>query len=365
MGGLLGLTQLGSKSDGLNESERLARYSKGWQFPHAVCVEPSKGYWRMCVLPKIDFETGRAEYRGALPKALASFGVSARPVKSGRDLEVIPKGRFEEKYKQEGKKRNTLTAGAQDETMLYPTGKRLLKTERNLPMAQAPRMGEEVFFLDRNSHGGCSRGVKCDRKHDKMSGRKLHWEVTAETIRRGGYTKRPTRIAPGNIDGMVGQLRGRNKRIHGGKPSRRRRLGGRRQRGGNAKVLGRNPPTGRTAPGWKVPKRELGRNEALGKSSGEVSPQPPRGEGGVAEASSRRTPGSSPRSRSQDEETRFHPRDDCSVGSRFRIATSRPFQCATWSPGEKCRDAHIGRRAERWESGGAGPSRRLTRLRFN
>ena len=58
------LTQLGSKSDGLEESKRLARHSQGRHFAHTFCMESSTGYWGIYVLPKIDLGTGRAEYRG-------------------------------------------------------------------------------------------------------------------------------------------------------------------------------------------------------------------------------------------------------------------------------------------------------------
>ena len=69
------LTQLGNKSGGLGELKRLAQHTQGWQFSNTFCMESSRGYWRRYVLPKIDLETGRAEYHGALPKVLASFGL--------------------------------------------------------------------------------------------------------------------------------------------------------------------------------------------------------------------------------------------------------------------------------------------------
>ena len=68
MDGARFLTQLGSKSDGLMEHKRAARYSKGWRFPHAFCMESSKGYWRRYVLPKIDIGKGVEEYRGSSPE---------------------------------------------------------------------------------------------------------------------------------------------------------------------------------------------------------------------------------------------------------------------------------------------------------
>ena len=58
------LTQLGSKSDGLKGLKRLASYSGEWKYPNTFSMESGKGYWRRYVLPKIDLETGRAEYRG-------------------------------------------------------------------------------------------------------------------------------------------------------------------------------------------------------------------------------------------------------------------------------------------------------------
>ena len=61
-------------------------------------MESIRWYWRRYVLPKIDLETGRAEYRGALPKVLASFGVL------GGVHTKIPDGTESVKPKGKGKK---------------------------------------------------------------------------------------------------------------------------------------------------------------------------------------------------------------------------------------------------------------------
>ena len=136
------LTQLGSKSDGLEELKRLARYSEEWKYPHTFSMESGKGYWIRYVLPKIDLDTGRAEYRGALPKVLASFGLLHRPPRNGDDAEAVPKveGKGKKVRLEKGAvlAQNTVTAGAQDMTRLYPAGKRLLKPESNLYMAHEP-----------------------------------------------------------------------------------------------------------------------------------------------------------------------------------------------------------------------------------
>ena len=89
-GGVRCLAQQGIKSGGSKELKRLARNSKGWQLPHTFSMGSSKDYWRRFVLPKIDLETGRAEYRGALPKALASFGVSGDAPKAPGDQTLPP-----------------------------------------------------------------------------------------------------------------------------------------------------------------------------------------------------------------------------------------------------------------------------------
>ena len=172
-------------------------------------MESGKGYWRRYVLPKIDLETGRAECRGSMPNVLASFGLGDQPQKLGVDAEAAPKIKGKPKQKTNLRRSNTVAAGAQVVTRLYPAGKRLLKPERNLSMAHAPRSGKEVFFWGWNSHGGCVRGDKCGRKQDSMGAKNLHWAVTAEMIRRGGHAKRSTRVMPENIDGAVGQLRER------------------------------------------------------------------------------------------------------------------------------------------------------------
>ena len=212
------LTQLGIKSDGMKESKRLARHSQGWQFPHTLCMESSKGYWGRYVLPKTDLETGRAEYRGALPKVLASFGAMAGMTTKPPDDTDFGKPKVKgRKCRGKGGKpnANTLTSGGTEVTRLYPAGKRLLKPERNLAMAHAPRCGKYVFFWDWNAHGGGARTPHCDRKHETMSEENLHWAIASELIRRGGHKNIPTRIAPGNVDGMVDQLRESNQKIHG------------------------------------------------------------------------------------------------------------------------------------------------------
>ena len=45
--------------------------------PYTFDTTSSKGYWGMCVSPKIDLETGRAEYRLALHMALDSLGITS------------------------------------------------------------------------------------------------------------------------------------------------------------------------------------------------------------------------------------------------------------------------------------------------
>ena len=146
--GVRRLTQLGSQNDGSEELKRLARHSQGWKPPHTFCMESSKGYWGRYVLQKIDLGTGRAEYRVALPKVLASFVVmDGANTKIPTDTEFSkPKGTGEKGRGTGGKPNaHTLTAGGTEVTRLYPAGERLPKPERNLAMAQAPRCGKEVF----------------------------------------------------------------------------------------------------------------------------------------------------------------------------------------------------------------------------
>lgn len=173
------------------------------------------------MLPKIDLETGRAEYRGSLPKVLASFGVMAGvnpKIPNGAET-ARPKGKGK-KCRGKGGKANadTLTAGGTEVARLYPAGKRLLKHERNLAMAHAPRCGKDVFCWGWNAQSGCGRAPNCDRKHETMGEKNLHWAVAAELIRRGGHRNRPTRIATENVDGMVDHLRGPNQRVRGKQP---------------------------------------------------------------------------------------------------------------------------------------------------
>lgn len=65
-----------------------------------------------CVLPKIDLETGRDEYSGALGELMASFGLSAAPAQTLMGVETTPQGKVKAKGEVEGKW-NALTDGAQ------------------------------------------------------------------------------------------------------------------------------------------------------------------------------------------------------------------------------------------------------------
>ena len=81
-----------------------------------------------------------------------------------------------------------------------------------------PPRRKRRFRWGRNTHGGCGRAERSDRKHDLMSEENLHWDVATELIRRGWRKNRPRRIAPENVDGMADQLREANQRTHGEQP---------------------------------------------------------------------------------------------------------------------------------------------------
>ena len=82
-------------------------------------------------------------------------------------------------------------------------------------MAHAPRSGMCVFCWDWGAHVGCARGQTCDRKHDALSEKNLHCAISEELIRRGGRKNRSARIDPENVDGVAGQLRDSNQKVHG------------------------------------------------------------------------------------------------------------------------------------------------------
>ena len=84
------ITQLGSKIGGLKELKLLSRHSDGRKYHHTFSTESGKGYLGRYVLPKIDLETGRVEYQGALPKVLASFRLQNQHQKNGIDTQAAP-----------------------------------------------------------------------------------------------------------------------------------------------------------------------------------------------------------------------------------------------------------------------------------
>ena len=92
-------------------------------------MESSRGYWRRFALPKIDLETGRAEYRGASPKVLASFGIASVIGKGDKAANGVddpkPKGKGQ-RGRGRGEKAagSTVTEGVLDAPRLYPAGKR-------------------------------------------------------------------------------------------------------------------------------------------------------------------------------------------------------------------------------------------------
>ena len=121
-------------------------------------MESSKGYCGRFVLPKIDLGAGRAEYLGALPNVLASFGIAAVSGKGDKTANGVddpkPKGNGKRGKGRGGRAEGiTFMAGVLDAPRLYPSGKRLLKPERSLAMAHARRVGQDVFFGGWNLRG--------------------------------------------------------------------------------------------------------------------------------------------------------------------------------------------------------------------
>ena len=96
---------------------------------------------------KSTWGAGRAEYCGALPKALASFGAAYgaawRPPAEGDG--VKPKGGGREGKGGKNPSSSTATGAVEvkppGQVRLYPGRKRLLKPGRNLAMAHAPMRG--------------------------------------------------------------------------------------------------------------------------------------------------------------------------------------------------------------------------------
>lgn len=93
-----------------------------------------------------------------------------------------------------------------------------------------------------------------------MSGKNLHSAVTAELIRRGGNKKRPARVSPENIDGVVDQLRETNQRAHGAQPLVATKALWQKTAGANA---GMNTLDGKPhRPNWESTRRQLNWKDA-------------------------------------------------------------------------------------------------------
>ena len=80
----------GSKSDFLNDLERSTRRSQGRESPPRLQYGIQQGLMGPFYLPRIDLQSGRAGYRGALPKSLGSFGVSTHVHKAPCDQKLPP-----------------------------------------------------------------------------------------------------------------------------------------------------------------------------------------------------------------------------------------------------------------------------------
>ena len=139
------MPHLRSKIDGLKELKPLTRHSHGWESARTFSMESSKDYWRLFALPEIDMVIIRSDYRGALPKVLASFGSlgNTPEVPVGQSPRPNPKGNANRKHR---KKAPSPTAGGSSTVVrLCPCGERLLKPGRNLAMAHATRTRKDAF----------------------------------------------------------------------------------------------------------------------------------------------------------------------------------------------------------------------------
>ena len=73
-------------------------------------MESITGYWHRFVLPKIDLVSGRADYVGAFPEVLASFGASTVFRKAIGD-QTLPPNLKGEATRRPRKQASTVTAG--------------------------------------------------------------------------------------------------------------------------------------------------------------------------------------------------------------------------------------------------------------
>ena len=76
----------------------------------------------------------------------------------------------------------------------------------------------EAFCGDWDSRGGCARCEACGKKHDSLFGGNLHWAIESDLVRRGERKNRPSRVLPGDVDGIIDKLRENNQRHHGEQP---------------------------------------------------------------------------------------------------------------------------------------------------
>ena len=198
-----------------------------WRWPNVFSFTSSSGAWKGRILPEIEEQLEAARINGsALLRHTPTTG--DHPGAGGEQ----PKGLSKKEKAALRKNGRTLTGGTKNpetggkveheetgktggntELKTSPLlGKRMRTQEYEASRIHAPRDGPtgKPLCWNFNSNLGCAtRGKECEHGlHRMMKRGGVHWTITAQLARRGGFKGSP--IAPAAVDGYIQSLRDAN-----------------------------------------------------------------------------------------------------------------------------------------------------------
>eukprot|EP00971_Amphidinium_carterae_P351827 6492298-Amphidinium_carterae.1 len=172
-----------------------------WKVPLAFMLDHPRGWFMVQVLPRVMRKHERVLWglTWQPPKQSAGHGARAGGEKPNQNPSDS----------RNGTQRSGATGGASTDSS-FPAGKPLGPQEQKLAAEHAPKDREGRSLCWNNMcWSGCSKTSEtCAKSHHPYHGAldSLHWCVQAQLIRRGGL-RQGKKVAIGDIDGRVAQLR--------------------------------------------------------------------------------------------------------------------------------------------------------------